>query len=269
MTITLPECESHWYTRQGEPRHTVPTKDGKSMRSVNLRWDRSLNLLPSSTNILSVKAKPIITDYKVKQALMAAVTLPRIEGEGEDEFMKRVVVDMEEHSKAARAFGTKIHKYTENLSAPQDPELEPYVAHYRRWQEENVKEVIWAEKVLVNEKIGYAGTADRLFLLKDGRIALSDLKTQGIKERVTKTKGTIKNDPGFYPEWEYQLVSYGGCLQDEPDAYISVVIDSLAPGPCHIYEWPLAGRRTAWRAFLACHYLWCVSHNYFCSDYWN
>lgn len=272
MTITLPERSSHWYHRNGVPCHTVPTADGKGVRSVNLRWDRHLNLLPSSTNIISVKAKPSLDKYKIEQALMAAVTLPRLDGEGEDAFMERVVVDMESHMRAAAEFGTKIHKYCEQFHLGnniEDPGLEPYVADYKRWFAENVKEVIWVEKVLVNEKVGYAGTADTLLLLKDDRKALSDLKTQGIKSRVTKTKGTIKNEPAFYETWEYQLVSYGKCLAIEPDAYISAVIDSLAPGPCHVYEWPLAGRRTAWRAYLACHYLWCVDRSYFPSTYWN
>lgn len=269
MTITLPESSAHWYTRQGDPCHVVPKKDKSGMRAVNLRYDRGMNLLPSSTNILSIKAKPAIVDYKVKQALLAAVTLPRLEGETEDVFMERVVVDMEAHKNAASAFGTKIHRYCEDLSGQQDPELEPYVADYRRWEAENVREVLWSEKVLVNEKIGYAGTADKLVVLKDGRTALPDFKTQGIKYRDTKTKGRIKNDPEFYPEWEYQLVSYGKCLKDEPDAYISIVIDSSEPGPAHVYEWPPGGRRNAWRAFLALHFVWCADKKYWPSTYWN
>lgn len=272
MTITLPERSTHWYRRDSTPCHTVPTADGKGTRNVNLRWDRPLNLLPSSTNILSIKAKPAIVDYKVKQALLAAVTLPRIDRETEDEFMERVVVDMEVHQNEATAFGTQIHKYCEDFhlnGGRHDPELEPYVADYKRWFAENVKEVLWTERTLINEKVGYAGTADLLVRLKDDRIALADLKTQGIKSRVTKTKGTVKNDPSFYETWEYQLISYGRCLAVEPDAYISVVIDSLEPGPCHPYEWPLAGRRNAWRSFLACHYLWCSDKNYWPSTYWG
>lgn len=272
MTITLPEKSAHWYRRDGVPCHEVPKKDGKGMRSVNLRYDRSLDLLPSVTNVLSVKAKPGLDNYKIEQALMAAVTLPRLDGENEDAFMERVVVDMEAHMRDAAEFGTKIHKYCEQFhlgNSAEDSELEPYAADYKRWFTENVKEVLWAEKVLVNEKVGYAGTADLLVRFNDNRIALSDLKTQGIKSRVTKTKGTIKNDPNYYETWEYQLVSYGNCLDAGPDAYMSIVIDSLEPGPCHVYEWPLEGRRKAWRSFLACHYLWCADKNYWPSAYWN
>ena len=126
---------------------------------------------------------------------MAAVTLPRTEGETEDAFMERVVVDMEAHQRAAAEFGTRIHRHCEYFHSGAeviDLELEPYVVDYKRWFSENVKEVLWAERVLVNEKVGYAGTADALFLLKDDRKILADIKTQGIKERVTKTKGTVK-----------------------------------------------------------------------------
>lgn len=271
MTITLPEKSSHWYTRLGEPCHKVPKKDGSGLRDVNLRWDRHLSLLPSVTNVMSVKAKPAITDYMITQALMAAVTLPRTEGETADAFMERVIVDMDQHRKKASEFGSAIHNYSEVYPGDKslDPDLEPYASDHKRWLDENVSEFLWTEKTLVNEKIGYAGTADRYVRLKDGRSALLDLKTQQIKERATKTKGPVKNDPAFYPEFEYQLVAYGRCLDEEPDAYISVVIDSLAPGPCHVYEWPLGGRRNAWRAFLACHFLWSLDRNYWSSTYWK
>jgi len=278
MDIVLPERSAHWYRRDGAPCHQVPKKDKSGMRNVCLRYDRHLDLLPSSTSIISVKAKPELEAYKIKQALMAAVTLPRLEDEGEDAFMARVVVDMEAHMRDAAAFGTKIHRHCERFHKHQevpmgekseDEELEPYVADYKRWFSENVKEVLWAEKVLVNEKVGYAGTADLLLLLNDYRKVLVDLKTQGIKSRVTKTKGVFKNDPNFYESWEWQLVSYGKCLEMEPDAYLSIIIDSTEPGPCHTYEWPLAGRRNAWRSFLACAFLWCVDKSYFPSTYWQ
>lgn len=271
MTIALPEEGGHWYRRDGTPCHEVPKKDGSGLRGVNLRWDRALNLLPSVTNVMSVKAKPAIVDYRVKQALMAAVTLPRIKDETADDFMKRVVVDMDQHRKKASAFGSAIHGYCEEYPYREllDLDLEPYAADHKRWMDENVSEFLWAEKTLVNEKIGYAGTADRYVKLKDGRTALLDLKTQQIKERPTKTKGPVKNNPEFYPEWEYQLVAYGQCLDEEPNVYISVVIDSLTPGPCHIKEWPRGGWRNAWRAYLACHFLWCLDRSYWPSTYWQ
>lgn len=237
-----------------------------------MRWDRKLDLLPSSTNIISVKAKPGLDNYKTEQAIMAAITLPRLNGETEDAFAERVVIDMDQHRVAAAEFGSRIHKYCEQFhlgDTTKDPELEPYVSDYKRWFSENVKEVIWAERVLINEKVGYAGTADALFLLNDERKALSDIKTQNIKKVPTKTKGPVKNDPAFYKEWQYQLVSYGKCLEVEPDAYLSIVIDSMEPGPCHIKEWPASGHKKAWRSFLACCWLWCEDKDYFCSTYWQ
>ncbi len=272
MTIILPDRAAHWYFRNGFTCHQVQRKDGKGLKNTGIRDARERDLLPSVTNILSIKSKPAIVDYKVKQALMAAATLPKIEGETEDAFMERVVVDMEAHQRAAAEFGTRIHKYCESIHqgiVPLNEELAPYVFGYYQWFGENVKEVLWAERVLVNEKVGYAGTADLLLLLKDDRKILADIKTQGIKERITKTKGTVKNDPAFYPEWYYQLVSYGQCLEIKPDGYMSIVIDSVAPGPCHCYEWPLAGRRNAWRSFLACCWLWFETHHYFPSTFFN
>jgi hypothetical protein len=248
------EKESHWYTRQGVACHTVPRKSGVGNRSVNLRWDRHLGLLPSVTNILSIKSKRVLEAWKLTQAVLSALTLPKNNGEELDAFAKRVVEDMEAEGKKASEFGANVHRYAERFNmgiSEVDPKLEPYVESYKEWFKQNVKRVLFAERILVNRKIGYAGTADLGVELNDSRIVFADFKTQKVKDK-----------PEFYREWLLQLVAYGHCEDiTPPDAYMSIVIDSTKPAPVAVHEWK-EDYNDAWIAFRAFAYGWCWEHRY-------
>ena len=73
---------THWYTRAGNPMYTIIGKNGKE-RNTTLRDARTLDLVPSVTTILGVAAKPGLEKWKQEQVLLAALTLPRQDGEGE------------------------------------------------------------------------------------------------------------------------------------------------------------------------------------------
>ena len=84
---------THWYTRQGSPMYTVPSKKDGTPRNTTLRDARELNLVPSVTTILNVAAKPALTAWLQEQAILAALTLPRQPEEAESAWLKRVVQD--------------------------------------------------------------------------------------------------------------------------------------------------------------------------------
>ena len=65
--------------------HTVPSAKGEA-RATTLRDARKLGLLPSVTNVLGVINKPELVEWKMTQAVLAALTLPRRDGGGEDGF---------------------------------------------------------------------------------------------------------------------------------------------------------------------------------------
>ena len=102
------EDGGHWYRRDGAPCYEVPTKGG-GLRAVNLRWDRGLCLVPSVTTVTRVIDKPALNKWLRRQTALAALTLPRIEGESEDEFLDRVDVDAAAQAKAAAEEGSRIH----------------------------------------------------------------------------------------------------------------------------------------------------------------
>ena len=101
----------HYYKIDGTPCHKVPYADPeKGLRDTTIRDARKLNLLPSVTEILSILAKPGLENWKQQQTMLAALTLPRIDGETDDELIKRIKQDAKEHAKEAADIGTAIHE---------------------------------------------------------------------------------------------------------------------------------------------------------------
>lgn len=112
MTITAKEpraAEStHWYTRDGQPRYTVIGANGKE-RNTTLRDARKESLIPSVTTIINVAANPVLNQWIQKQVLMAALTLPKVEGESDDDYISRIMTDSKQQGKDAADVGTEIH----------------------------------------------------------------------------------------------------------------------------------------------------------------
>lgn len=104
---------SHWYDTKGKPAYEVPSKSG-AMRSTTLADARKLNLVPSVTTILNVLAKPALTNWKVEQGILAALTMPRIEGETEKDYLRRIMSDSEKQVTDAADEGTRIHDALES-----------------------------------------------------------------------------------------------------------------------------------------------------------
>lgn len=102
----------HYYKRDGSPCYEVPTKDGR-MRGINLRWDRHLNLVPSVTTVMGIVAKPQLVRWKEKQAILAALTLPRDESWTEDDYIRRIREDSMRQAQEAADKGTIIHDQLE------------------------------------------------------------------------------------------------------------------------------------------------------------
>ena len=98
----------HYYRRDGSPCYEVATKAG-GVRPVNLRWDRGLNLVPSVTTVTKIIDKPALTNWMVEQGILAALTLPRVDGETEAEWMARIKEDSKAQAKAAAEEGSRIH----------------------------------------------------------------------------------------------------------------------------------------------------------------
>ena len=104
----------HWYDEMGNPAYEIIGANGKQ-RNTTLRDAKKLGLLPSVTTVLGVAAKPGLDRWKQEQAILAALTLPRLEGEEEAEWLSRVLSDSKAQGKQAADRGSAIHAIIESF----------------------------------------------------------------------------------------------------------------------------------------------------------
>ena len=267
MILVKRESSSHWSLRDRSPFHTVERADGQGERSVTLRDARKVNAYPSVTNILSVLAKPALDAWKQEQAILAALTLPRLDGESEDDFARRVVSDMTAQVSKAADLGTSIHAaaevYAQSAALPENPEVRALFEPVRVWFDTDVERIDRVETVVAHHEFGYAGTVDLVAKLRStGDWAVIDFKTQRIKRDA---KGVVK--PGFYETWPLQLEAYRQailhtCEGKQPADIVSVVIGSTEPVPVMPKVWPREELGAYWNAFVNVRNLWVFVKGY-------
>lgn len=267
MLIVPRESASHWYFPDGTPLHEVPRADGKGSRPTNLRDARKLGLFPSVTNVLSILAKPGLDAWKQEQAILAALTLPRIEGETLDDFAKRVLADMTSEVGRAADLGSAVHAaiegYAQGRWLPEDKEVAQLFEPARQWFDAQVTQVHAVEIATAHLEWGYAGRVDLVATLKStGRPTVIDFKTQ--KTRRDKN-GYFK--PILHDTWPLQLEAYRMALASrdkglQDAAIASVVIGSSEPVPVVTQVWDDADKAGFFRAFLAARELWVWQKNY-------
>ncbi len=269
MKLFSPDS-AHWYGRDGVPMHSVPSAKGEP-RPTTLRDARKLNLVPSVTNILGVIAKPELTAWLQEQAVMAALTLPRIAGETEDAFAKRVVTDSLTTRDGAADFGTAFHHGAERVAHTLEVDradlLSAWLNRYRDWFQANALTTRWTEKVLVHQEWGYAGTADLLIEHAVHGLTLVDFKTTKLK--VLPDGQRAKFSP--YKTWCYQLAAYRrallpslgfGTTSGEPVKCMNLVINSVEPSAPIEHVWSESEMQRGWTAFEAARRLWSIEKNY-------
>jgi len=106
------ESGSHWYYPDSRPCYELPKADGKGMKVPTLADARKLNLLPGVSNILKLLHKEALVVWRIENAILAIVTTPRLKGEKDDEFIKRVLSTervQDQESNIAKDRGTAIH----------------------------------------------------------------------------------------------------------------------------------------------------------------
>ena len=255
------ERSSHWYRWDGSSCHEVTAKTTGLPRATTVTDARKLNLIPSVTNILGIKAKPALDIWKLDKAILAASNNPQKEGEPFDVWTSRIAEASEEETRKAAEWGTAIHaeieEYNRTGAFPGKGEILDYVAGYDTWYRENVVKVIDVEKSIVGD-LGYAGRLDLHAMIRHegrDRRAIIDYKSQKLSG---KAKGR------FYPEWSMQLSAYAKPTVEpgeDPPLLVSILIPSDQPNlPVQVKVWD--NMNEAYRAFEACFDLWCFDKSY-------
>lgn len=104
--------EGHWYARDGSPAYTYLNKKGEE-KPTTLREARKLNLLPSVSGITAMAARPGLDNWKIDQAILAALTCPKIADEPETAYLSRIKKDAQEQAKKAAERGILIHAWVQ------------------------------------------------------------------------------------------------------------------------------------------------------------
>ena len=235
MIITRAEESGHWYQIDGTPAYYVTAKSGEQ-RSTTLRDARKLNLLPSVTTIIKCAASPGLEAWKLNQMLLAALTLPKIDGEPEESFVQRIVKDSKEHAKQAAERGSEIHAAIETFyEGIMLANMAEYQVGVAQSIEETFGRLDFKPEKSFASKYGFGGKVD----LHAENVVI-DLKTKEF---------TDPKDVKGYPENMMQLAAYRVGL-GMPDARCANVFASVTePGLCVVYEWSQEELSQGWQMF--------------------
>lgn len=115
MIVKTADSESgHWYAQDGSPAYRIIGKNGVE-RNTRLTDARERGLVPSVTTISGLLAKPGLNNWLQQNVLLAALTLPRMEGESEENWLQRVMSDSKSTGRDAADRGTRLHGVLESF----------------------------------------------------------------------------------------------------------------------------------------------------------
>lgn len=240
----------HWYSREGAPAYEVPTADGKRMRSTTIADARKLGLCPSVTTVLAVLAKPQLEVWKVKQGILAALTLGRIDGESDDAYLSRVMADSQQQVKDAADEGSRIHNAIEDhfhgrrVPASYEPHVEAVLAKLHELYPG------------VNDWV-----AERSFASPDGYGGKVDLHSPstGLTGDHKGKDGDFSDGKKLAYDQHWQLAPYMRGLGFDFGEGFNLFVSRTHPGKVAPHVWSAADMAKGWAVFAAALELWkCV-----------
>jgi hypothetical protein len=240
---------THWYTRDGDPMYTVPSKKDGTPRNTTLRDARERNLVPSVTTILNIAAKPGLNVWLQEQAILAALTLPRGEAETESAWLKRVVQDSKAQARDAADLGTEIHAAIQGFYEGQKASAFPiHVQTCTKAIESHYGAKKWiAERAFAHE-MGFGGKVD---MHTDGIVI--DIKTKDFDDPA-KVAG--------YDEHLMQLAAYRVGLGMPEARCANVFVSRTNADLAVVKEWAEEDLARGWLMFTALLSFWQYKNQY-------
>ena len=222
---------SHWYDREGKAVYEVEAAKG-GRRPTTLRDARKLDLVPSVTSIISCAAAPGLERWKQQQVLHAALTLPRIDGEAEEAYLERIMLDSQEQARSAAERGTAIHAAIQNRT--DQGEFAPHVQAASNALKAAFGEYAWVPERSFAHSQGFGGKVDDSCL-----VAVIDYKST---EKQLDSLETYDN------HW-MQLAAYREGLRI-PSAHCAIVYVSVR-GEARVMEIDEEKLQRGWKMFQA------------------
>lgn len=229
----------HWYTRQGTPAYTTIGKTGE--RPTTLRDARKEGLLPSTTTIINILDKAGLTNWKLQQVLLSALTLPRKPQESEQDWLARVMKDSRETGYKAANRGTEIHGIIESwFEQVYMPEKPAYLDAIDGALKTAFGEQAWLCEKSFAHPLGYGGRVDLMAKPTNG---------QGTGYVVDfKTKDINLDKVDVYFEHELQLASYREGL-NLPNARCAILFVNGTTNQVKLVEIEEAQLQKSWDCF--------------------
>jgi hypothetical protein len=223
----------HWYTKDGSPAYTTVGKTGE--RPTTLRDARKLGLLPSVTTINGMLSKAGLDTWKQQQVLLAALTLPRQDGEAEQEWLARVMQDSKATGREAAERGTAIHaiieSYFEQVYMPEKP---AYLDNIDKALNEAFGSQLWLSEKSFGHPLGFGGKCD--LMASSGFVV------------DFKTKETDLDKVDVYFEHEMQLAAYREGL-GVPTARCAIVFVNGKTNQVKLIEISQEKLQSGWECF--------------------
>jgi len=234
---TIVKESGHWYAKDGTQVLEVPKAKGDGWKKTTLREARTMNLAPGVTTIIKCAHAPQLDRWKQRQAIMSALTLPRTPDESEDDWLRRIEVDMGETARKAAEEGTRIHAAIE-ASIDGDVYDSAYIPHVIRVHELlNTlagMEAQWVAEKGITHPYGYGTKAD---ITDEAGTFLADFKGKdGDQEQLEKLR--------TYDSHWMQLAATRAALESGEGSgkkgkrrrcYI-IYVSRTHPGACHAVE---------------------------------
>jgi hypothetical protein len=255
MTITVKEpraAEStHWYTRDGQPRYTIIGANGKE-RNTTLRDARKEGLIPSVTTIINVAANPVLNQWIQKQVLMAALTLPKVENESDDDYVARIMTDSKQQGKDAADIGTEIHNAIQSFYEGKvtDAYAEQVQGCVNKLNAEYGNQPWIAERAFGHD-MGFGGKCDLHSTEGDGLVV--DIKT--------KDFGPDDKVDG-YDSHLMQLAAYRVGLGIPAAKCSNIFISRSTPGLAFIKDWTEEELEKGWQMFYSLLRFWQIKNGH-------
>lgn len=243
----------HWYGRDGSPQYTVPAKDG-SQRNTTLRDARKMGLVPSVTTIIKCAAAPGLQLWMQKQVMLAALTLPRMDGESEDAYLQRILSDSKEQARKAAERGTGIHAAIQGHFEGNPPAEDMWL--HVKGAEDAVKS--WG---VTANNMGW--TPERSFASSlgfGGKVDLSHM-SGFVCDFKTKEFGP-DDDLKTWDEHAMQLAAYRHGLGMEKARCAIVYVSVTNPGLARLIEIPEPELVKGWKCFYSLLQFWKASKGY-------
>ena len=241
----------HWYGKDGTPCYTIIGANGKE-RNTTLRDARKHGYMPSVTSILKVAAAPGLEKWKRDNLLLAALTLPKVDGETLEQFAERIEKDANDQATKARDLGTEIHGSLERAYLGQSYPLvhTPNVSATINVITDVFGVQNWSAEKSFAAALGYGGKID----LHANNIVI-DFKTSAFDD-ADKKEG--------YDEYIMQLVAYARGLGFKEGEYrcANVLVSTSNPGLVKVVEYTPKQMETAWEKFLCLLRFWQLDKGY-------